>query len=139
MCAKHIRVAVSMALSCSSSKYRSFKSIVNNCARNENLFGAYLLTDCVTSKTEHEPQRRRANRTPSLTTSTSDCAMLLRSRRTKRGGITRGRYLSMRVLSVVPRYAVTVGSLSGGTVIGKTSEERGSCICDIKAKNFFYN
>ncbi len=33
---------------------------------------------------------------------TSDCAMLLRSRRTKRGGITRGRYLSMRVLSVVP-------------------------------------
>ena len=27
--------------------------------------------------------------------------------------------------SVVPRYAVTVGSLSGGTVIGKTPEERG--------------
>ena len=46
--------------------------------------------------------------------STSDCAMLLRSRRTKRGGITRGRYLSMRVLSVVPRYAVAVGSLSRG-------------------------
>ena len=56
---------------------------------------------------------------------TSDCAMLLRSRRTKRGGITRGRYLSMRVLSVVPRHAVTVGSLKGGTVIGKTPEERG--------------
>ena len=34
----------------------------------------------------------------------------------------------MRVLSVVPRYAVTVGSLQGGTVIGKTPEERGSCI-----------
>ena len=34
----------------------------------------------------------------------------------------------MRVLSVVPRYAVTVGSLKvrrGGTVIGKTREERG--------------
>ena len=31
----------------------------------------------------------------------------------------------MRVLSVVPRYAVTVGSLKGGTVIGKTPEERG--------------
>ena len=30
------------------------------CARNENLFGAYLLTVCATSKTEHEPQRRRA-------------------------------------------------------------------------------
>ena len=27
--------------------------------------------------------------------------------------------------SVVPRYAVTVGSLKGGTVIGKTPEERG--------------
>ena len=37
----------------------------------------------------------------------------------------------MRVLSVVPRYAVTVGSLKarrGGTVIGKTREERGSFI-----------
>ena len=35
------------------------------------------------------------------------------------------------VLSVVPRYAVTVGSLKarrGGTVIGKTLEERGNCI-----------
>ena len=31
----------------------------------------------------------------------------------------------MRVLSVVPRYAVAVGSLKGGTVIGKTPEERG--------------
>ena len=37
----------------------------------------------------------------------------------------------MRVLSVVPRYAVTVGSLKarrGGTVIGKTREKRGNCI-----------
>ena len=37
----------------------------------------------------------------------------------------------MRVLSVVPRYAVTVDSLKarrGGTVIGKTHEERGNCI-----------
>ena len=32
------------------------------CARNENLFGAFLLTECATSKTEHEPQRRRANK-----------------------------------------------------------------------------
>ena len=60
--------------------------------------------------------------------STSDCAVLLRSRRTKDGGIIREMSLSMRVLSVVPRYAVTVGSLKarrGGTVIGKTREERG--------------
>ena len=33
---------------------------------------------------------------------TSDCAVLLRSWRTKRGGITRGRYLSMRVPPVFP-------------------------------------
>ena len=51
--------------------------------------------------------------------------MLLRSRRTKRGGIMNELHLSMRVLSVVPRHAVTVGSLKGGTVIGKTPEERG--------------
>ncbi len=69
--------------------------------------------------------RRRPHRTPSLTKSTSDCAVLLRSRRTKRGGIMSEWHLSMRVLSVVPRYAVTVGSLKGGTVIGKTPEERG--------------
>ena len=58
--------------------------------------------------------RRRPYRTPSLTTSTSDCAVLLRSRRIKRGGIISERHLSMRVLSVVPRYAVTVGSLARG-------------------------
>ena len=46
--------------------------------------------------------------------STSDCAMLLRSRRTKRGGIISARHLFMRVLSVVPRHAVTVGSLAMG-------------------------
>ena len=34
--------------------------------------------------------------------STSDCAVLLRSWRTKRGGITRGRYFSMRVPPVFP-------------------------------------
>ena len=36
------------------------------CARNESSFGAYLLTECATSKTELEPQRRRPHRTPSL-------------------------------------------------------------------------
>ena len=58
--------------------------------------------------------RRRPYRTPSLTISTSDCAVLLRSRRTKRGGIMSVRHLSMRALSVVPRHAVTVGSLVRG-------------------------
>ena len=40
--------------------------------------------------------------------------MLLRSRRTKRGGIMSERHLFMRVLSVVPRHAVAVGSLARG-------------------------
>ncbi len=41
----------------------------------------------------------------------------------------------MRVLSVVPRYAVTVGSLKvrrGGTVMGKTREESGHNIRSVK-------
>ena len=80
--------------------------------------------------------RRRPYRTPSLTISTSDCAMLLRSRRTKRGGIMSVRHLSMRVLSVVPRHAVTVGSLQGGTVIGKTPEERGKLHLGYKTLTF---
>ena len=49
----------------------------------------------------------------------------------RRSGIIREISLSMRVLSVVPRYAVTVGSLKArrvGTVIGKTREERGHSI-----------
>ncbi len=79
-----------------------------------NFFKAFLYMVSATSKTEHEPQRRRAKRTPSLTDSTSDCAILLRSRRTKRSGITRERYLSMRVLSVSPRGADAVGSLLRG-------------------------
>ena len=47
--------------------------------------------------------------------STSDCAVLLATAwRTKRSGIMSVRHLFMRVLSVVPRYAVTVGSLARG-------------------------
>ena len=44
----------------------------------------------------------------------------------------------MLVLSVVPRYAVTVGSLKarrGGTVIGKTREERGHSILEFTPFN----
>ena len=43
--------------------------------------------------------------------STSDCDVLLRSCHTKRRDIVRTMSLSMRVLSVVPRYALAVGSL----------------------------
>ena len=39
--------------------------------------------------------RRRPLRAPSLTISTSDCDVLLRSSHTKRSGIIRERYLSM--------------------------------------------
>ena len=46
-----------------------------------------------------------------MTISTSDCDVLLRSSHTKRSGIMREIPLSMRVPSVVPRYAVVVGSL----------------------------
>ena len=59
----------------------------------------------------------------------SDCAVWVRSRHTKDGGIMSGMSLSMRAPSVVPRYAVAVGSLKvcrGGTAIGKTPEERGN-------------
>ena len=62
---------------------------------DENLFGVYLYTEFAYS--ELEPQRRRPYRALRLTNSTSDCAVLLRSRHTKRSGIMRARYLSMRV------------------------------------------
>ena len=38
--------------------------------------------------------------------------------------------------SVVPRYAVTVGSLQGGTVIGKTPEEREKLHLGFYTQNF---
>ncbi len=77
--------------------------------------------------------------------STSDCAVLLRSWRTKRSDITRGRYLSMRVplvarneLAIVTKsiafalpYAertpwVPSNLCRGGTAGGETREEGGS-------------
>ena len=72
---------------------------------------------------------RREKRTPSLTNSTSDCAVWVRSWRTKRSGIIREISLSMRVLSVAPREADAVGSLKfmqRGTAGGETREEGGS-------------
>ena len=59
----------------------------------------------------------------------SDCAVWVRSWHTKDGDIMSEMSLSMRAPSVVPRYAVAVGSLKvcrGGTAIGKTPEERGN-------------
>ena len=50
---------------------------------------------------------------------------VLRKPPRRRSGIIREMALVMSRPSVVPRYAVTVGSLKGGTVIGKTPEERG--------------
>ena len=149
----YIRVAVSVALSCSSSQYRVFIFIVLFARflshyRAENLryqsshgqkllpqfrkivglvFGlggtptpeqklirSVLINGMCDFEDGIGAARRRPHRTPSLTISTSDCAVLLRSRRTKRGGIMSERHFSMRVLSVVPRYAGTVGSLVRG-------------------------
>ena len=53
--------------------------------------------------------------------STSDCAVLLRSSHTKRSGIIREMPLSMRAPSVVPRYAVAVGSLLRGNGEGENT------------------
>ena len=50
-------------------------------------------------------------RAPSLTESTSDCAVWVRSWRTKRSDISREMPLSMREPSVAPREADAVGSL----------------------------
>ncbi len=56
----------------------------------------------VCAYSECEPQRRREIGAPSLTVVPSDCAMLLRSWRTKDGGIMREMSLSMRVPIVSP-------------------------------------
>ena len=67
--------------------------------------------------------RRRPHRASSLTISTSDCAVLLRSWRTKRGGIMREMSLSMRVPSVAPCGAVPwvpSNEVQRGNGIGET-------------------
>ena len=67
--------------------------------------------------------RRRPHRASSLMVSTSDCAVLLRSRRTKRSGIMREMSLSMRVPSVSPRGAVPwvpSNEVQRGNGIGET-------------------
>ena len=60
--------------------------------------------------------------------STSDCAVLLRSWRTKRSGIMREMSLSMRAPSVSPRGAVPwvpSNEVQRGNGIGETPEEGG--------------
>ena len=59
----------------------------------------YLCTECAYS--ECEPQGGE-NMSAELDSCTSDCAVLLRSRRTKDGGIIREMSLSMRVPIVSP-------------------------------------
>ena len=71
---------------------------------------------------------RRPHRASSLTISTSDCAVLLRSWRTKRSGIIRKMPLSMRAPSVAPCGAVPwvpSNEVQRGNGIGETHEERG--------------
>ena len=58
---------------------------------NENLFRVFLYTEC--AYLGCEPQRRREIGAPSLMDSTSDCAVLLRSWRTKRSGTAFSRFV----------------------------------------------
>ena len=60
---------------------------------------------------EHEPQGGEKSERRSSTIVPSDCAVWVRSWHTKDGGIMSEMPLSMRAPSVVPRYAVAVGSL----------------------------
>ena len=71
---------------------------------------------------------RRPHRAPSMTISTSDCDVLLRSSHTKRSGISREMSLSMRVPSVAPCRAVPwvpSSKAQRGNGIGETHEEGG--------------
>ena len=61
---------------------------------------------------------------------------VLRKPPRRRSGIIREMALVMSRPSVVPRHAVTVGSLKGGTVIGKTPEERGKLHLGFYTQNF---
>ena len=79
--------------------------------RNENLFEDYSYTKCATSKTEHEPQRRREKRASKLDVLYENAWHSVAKPPRSRSDITRVRYLFMRAPSVVPRNAVAVGSL----------------------------
>ena len=87
-----------------------------NCIRvlNVQLIQGVLIHGMCNFKDGTRAARRRENGAPSLTVVPSDCAMLLRSRRTKDGGIIREMSLSMREPSVSPREADAVGSLFRG-------------------------
>ena len=76
-------------------------------------FRAYLLTECATSKTEHEPQGGE-NMSAELDEKYENAWHSVAKPPRRRSGIIREMPLSMRALSVVPRYAVAVGSLSKG-------------------------
>ena len=68
----------------------------------KNSFGAFLYAVCAYLKTEFRAAAAASLGAPSLTVVPSDCAMVLRSRRTKDGGIIREMPLSMRVPIVSP-------------------------------------
>ena len=88
---------------------------------------------------------RRPQRTPSLMIGTSDCGILLRSRHTKRSDTAFSRFVlptarllfvACNELAIATRSIASVLSPAtrspwvpsrGGTAIGKTHEERGSC------------
>ena len=75
---------------------------MNNCGRdtrtrNENLFVAYLYTECANSQTEHEPQGGEPMSAELDEQYKRLRRLLATAWRTKRSDITKERYLSMRV------------------------------------------
>ncbi len=68
---------------------------------NENLFEAYLLTECATSKTEHEPQGGE-NMSAELDEKYENAWHSVAQPPRRRSGIIRELSLSMRVPTVSP-------------------------------------
>ena len=97
----------------------------------------------VCAYSERGGARRRPHRAPSLTKSTSDCDVLLRSSHTKRSGIMREMSLSMRVPSVAPCGAVPwvpSSTAQRGNGIGETPEEGGKLYLEeLRHDTFYYS
>ena len=108
--------------------------IINNCGRrslNPKLVRSVLIHGRHSFADGARAARRREKRASKLDELYENAWHSVAKPPRRRSGIISERYFSMRAPSVVPRYAVAVGSLKecrGGTAIGKTLEERGNFI-----------
>ena len=91
---------------------------IANPKTNENYFRGHLYTEFAYFEDGFRAATAASLGAPSLMVVPSDCAMLLRSRRTKDGGIIREMFLSMRVRLSPPRtmfsFVENCPYLSGG-------------------------